>query len=166
MRKPKLILVWLIVLLLSGCVTTPSSTSGNLGRSQYRNVVILGEHVKSEIAKEYANKYNARVLYTPGRGFLSDAVSSSLRGTLGPSRAMRDIINELKSINNTEGEWILIIPSLAEKYFLVVLRNMEDGALLNANATICLVDEPSKNEAIESEVKRVSGGVFTIKHGL
>lgn len=154
-----------MMVLLSGCATTPSSTSGNLGKSSYRNVVILGEHINRGIAQEYANKYNASVLYTPGRGFLSDTVSNSLRGTLGPSRAMRDLINELKSINNTEGDWTLIIPSLAEKYFLVVLRNMEDGALSNAKATVYLVDESSKNEAIETEVGRVSGGRFTIKYG-
>ena len=154
------------IFLLSGCATTPSATTGSLGKSQYRNVVILGEHINSEIGQQYADKYKARVLYPPGRGFLADAVSNSMRGTLGPSRAMRDIINELKSINNTEGEWTLVIPSLEEKYFLVVLRNMEDGAISNVKATVYLVDESSKNEALEIEVKRVSGGSSSIKYGL
>jgi len=166
MDKKQLKIVCLIgILLLSGCATTPSATSGNLGKSQYRNVVILGEHVSAEIAQEYANKYNAMVLYNPGRGFLADKVSNSLQRTIGPSRAMRDMINELKSLNNTEGEWKLIVPELAEKYFLVGLKNMEDGALSHAKATVHLI-ESSKNELIEIEVSRVSGGAFVIKYGL
>ncbi len=153
----KLIIFISIAALLSGCATTPSSTSGNLGKSQYRNIVILGEHRSDKMASQYANKYNAIVLYNSGRGLLADAVSNSLRSTVGPSRAMRDVINELKSLNNTQGEWKLIIPSLAEKYFLVVLNNIEDGALSSAKITIYLI-ESSKNESIETDIKRVSGG--------
>lgn len=153
-----------ISLLLSGCATTPSSTSGNLGKSQYRNVVILGEHINSEIAQQYADKYNASVLYTAGRGFLADAVSNSLRGTIGPSKSMRDLILELESMNHAYGEWVLIIPPSSENYFLVTLRNMEDGALKDADASVFLI-KGVKNDAIESEIMRVSGSRFKIKYG-
>ena len=74
------------------------------------------------------------------------------------------MVGELKSINYAEGEWTLIIPSFAERYFLLVLHNMEDGALSNAKATVQLIDS-SKNGAIETEVKRISGGKVTVKYG-
>ncbi len=150
-----------ISLLLSGCATTPSLNSGTLGRSEIRNVAILGEHVSLETAQYTANKYNARVLYSRSRGGLADAVSSSLSGTMGPSRAMRDIINELKSINNSDGSWKLIIPSSVERYFLVTLRNMEDKAITNAQGQIILL-ESSANKEIEQEVVRVFGSGFEV----
>ena len=146
---------------LIGCVTTPSLNSGTLGKSGYKNVVILGENVNVETAKYYANKYNARVLYKQGRGFLIDAVSNSLQGTIGPSRAMRDVINELKSINNTGGTWKLIIPSLAGRYFLVTLRNMDDNVIANAHGQIILL-EYSINKEIEQEVARVFDNGFEV----
>lgn len=161
----KTIHVLMVSLLVSGCVTIPSPSSGNLGKSGYRNVVILGEHINREIAQDYANKYDARVLYTQGRGFLANTVSNSFRGTLGPSRAMRDIVNELKSINNTEGMWKLIIPPLAEKYFLVTLRNMEDNSILNAHGQVVL-QESSANEEIKQEVVRVFGNNFEVIYQL
>jgi len=155
----------MVSVLISGCATTPSPGSGKLAKSGYRNVVILGEHVNPETAQHYANKYNARVLYTPGRGFLADVVSNSLRGTLGPSRAMLDMINELKSINNTEEIWKLIIPPLAERYFLVILRNMDNNAVANARGQIILL-ESLANEEVEQEVARVFGENFAVKYQL
>ncbi len=153
--------IFLVSILLSGCATTPSPGSGKLGTSGYKSVVILGENVNSETAKHYANKYNAKVLYKPGRGFLADAVSNSIRGTLGPSRAMMDLIRELKSINNTEGAWKLIISSSAERYFLVTLRNMDDNAVGNAHGKIILL-ESSADKEIEQEVARVFGDGFEV----
>lgn len=154
-----------ISLFSSGCATTPSSTSGTLGRRPYRNVVILGEHISRDVAQQYANTYHASVLYTSGRGVIADAVSNSLRGALGPSRAMRDFINELKSLKHTEGAWTLIAPAIAERYFVILLRNMEDGALSNATATVWL-PESARNDALETEVARVSGGIFTMRYGV
>ena len=159
--KKQIMRMLMVSVLISGCATTPSPGSGTLGKSGYKNVVILGEHVNRETAQHYANKYNARVLYTSGRGFLANAVSNSLRGTLGPSRAMRDVIEELESINNTGGIWKLIIPSSAERYFLVVLRNMEDNAIVNTHGQIIL-PESSANEEIDQEVARVFGKGFEV----
>lgn len=162
----KILFYILVIFFLSGCATTSSSTSGNLGKSHYRNVVILGEHVGfSDIDKQYSEKYNAIVLYTRGRGMFSDGVSKAITGTFGPSKAMRDVINELKSINYTEGEWKLIIPQMAERYFLVTLRNMEDGSLANVNGAIYLIDSQG-NEPIEQEAKRVSHGSLAVRYKL
>lgn len=152
-------------IVLAGCATTPSATSGTLGQRPYRNVVVLGEHQSRDLAQQYANTYNASVLYTPGRGVIADAVSTSIRGTLGPTRAMRDLIKDLESLNHTEGAWMLIVPSVAERYFLVTLRNMADGALSNAHATVWL-PESAQNDALETEVARVSGGVFVMQYGV
>ena len=150
------------VLALAGCATTASIKRGDLGESPYRNVVILGEHVSNTIAQQYANEYNARVLYSvPTSNFLSDAVSSSVRGVIGPSRAMRDLILELRSINNTSGDWAFIIPRTVERYFLVTLRNMEDSAIMNAHGKIVL-PEFSDNRALELEVARVFGDEFKV----
>ena len=153
------------MVLLAGCATTPSPTSGALGQSPYRTVVILGEHRDRELAQHYADTYNARVLYTPGHDLIADAVSTSMRGTLGPTRAMRDLIEDLESLNHIGGAWTLIVPSVAERYFLVALRNMADGALSNAHATVWL-PESAQNDAITTEVERVSGGAFTMRYGL
>lgn len=159
----KLILFFVLLgFIIEGCATTPAS-SGNLGKAQYRTLVILGEHIDTNLVTQYAKKYNAPVYFTPGRGFIANSVSDSLRGTLGPSSAMKGLINDLKSINNTEGEWKLIIPSIAERYFLVTLKNMDDGALSNAKGTVYLI-ESSMNEAIETEIKRVSSGAFSVKY--
>jgi len=156
----KKLFVLILILVFSGCATTASRTSGDLGGSPFRNVVILGENVSPEVAQKYANEYGARVLFSPSRNLLSDVVSASMRGIVGPSRAMRDLIVELKSLNHTRGEWNLIIPAQAERYFLVLLRNMEDGALSNAKATV-LLESAARSEFLEAEVKRVSGGNFT-----
>ncbi len=77
---------------------------------------------------------------------------------------MRYIINELRSINHTEGEWKLIVPSSAEGYFHLALRNMEDGALSNAKATVCLIDS-SKNDSLDKEIQRGSSGSIPVKYG-
>ena len=148
--------ILIIFFTIIGCSTVSSPSSGNFGDSGYKNVVILGENVNSETAEYYANKYNARVLYKPGRGFLADVVNNSLRGTIGPSRAMKDVINELKNMNNTEGTWRLIIPSSAERYFLVTLRNMDDNAVANAHGQI-IFPEFKINKKMEKEIFRVFG---------
>jgi hypothetical protein len=150
---------------LLGCATTASIKSGDLGKSPNRNVVILGEHISPEVAQQYANEYTARVLFSPGRNLLSDAVSDSLRSVIGPSRAMRDLIIELKSLNNTSGEWLLIIPRYSERYFLVLLRNMEDNALSSAKGIVHL-ESDEKNLPLDTEVKRVSGGSFIVLYGV
>ena len=152
----------------ASCVSSPNAQSSTLSNNESRNVVILGEGGKNPgTAQYYANKYNATVFYkakTASCGFLCEAVSSSIRNTFRTSGGVRHLVGELKSINYAEGEWTLIIPSFAERYFLLVLHNMEDGALSNAKATVQLIDS-SKNGAIETEVNRISGGKVTVKYG-
>lgn len=158
--RPVVYLIFLSTYLLSGCATTPSRAYGTLGKSAYRNVVILGENLTQETATQYANKYNARVLYKKSRGFLTDAVNNSMRA-LGPSRAMRDLIKELESLSNTQGAWMLFIPASAKRYFLLTLRNMDDSAVTNAHGQIILVGS-SANEEISREVDRIFGKSFVV----
>lgn len=152
----------LTVLMIAGCATTP--TKETLGTRPERTIVILGEHHDESLAKRYAQRYSAIVLYTPSRGPIADVVSSSLRATLGPSSAMKWLMQELKSMNGTGGSWTLIIPRVAERYFAVTLRNMADGALAQAYGTVRLVDSVN-DAAVEQEVQRVSNGSFTVQYG-
>lgn len=156
----KKLMVILVCLGLVGCATV--SNVARIGSTDARKLVVLGEHISGEAAKEYATKYDSLVFYSPSRGAIADAISSSLRGTLGPSSAMKHLIAELKSMNNTTGNWELVIPGIAGRYFLVTLKNMEDGDLSEANGTIYLID-CSDNEAIEAEIQRVSNGAFTVE---
>ena len=152
------------LLILCGCATTASRANGIMGEGSYRRVVILGEHYNYDTATQYANKYNAKVLYTASRGFLANSVSNSLRGVIGPTRSMRDLILELESMNYTDGEWVLIIPSSSEHYFLITLRNIDSDSLQDTDAVVYLT-KGVKNNAIESELARVSGGRFKIRYG-
>ncbi len=158
MKKSFIFLQIIGILLLSGCVTTANHSGSLIGETSRRRMVILGEHMDRDVVIEYANKYNATTFYTPSRGGMADIVSSSLRGTLGPSSAMRGLMKNLESMNNTQGEWELIIPKLGYNYFLVTLRNMKNGALANTKCTVRLIGVPENNE-IEEETKRV-GGIF------
>jgi hypothetical protein len=163
MKKRKLFTYLPIIFLLAGCVTTAKSGL-RIGTTEHRRLIILGEHIPDSTAKDYANKYNSLVYYTPSRGAIADSVSSSLRGTLGPSSAMRSLIEELKSINNTDGFWKLIVPKVAERYFLVTLKNMGDNSISNAKGEIIL-PESQKNQEIEMEIKRVTNGSFIVNYG-
>jgi len=126
-------------------------------------LVILGEHIYPGVAQQYADKYQAQVYYSASHGPIADAVSSSLRGAVGPSSGMKQLIEELKSMNNTNGEWKLIIPQAAERYFLIILRNINTGTLSNAVGKVCLV-ESSQNKDVEQEVQRVTNGAFSVEY--
>src|SRR5579863_2036591 len=103
-------------LVLSGCITGPG-VSGNLGYSQERRVVIVGEKVSRDIAVYYQRRYDAMVWFTPTQGLMKDSAQVVLKG-LGPSQAMRSLINELKSIDYSLGRWEIIVPRIGEGYFL------------------------------------------------
>ena len=102
-------------LFFSSCITGPG-VSGNLGYSQDRRVVIVGEKVAQDIAVYYQRRYDAMVWFTPTQGMVKDSAQVILKG-LGPSQAMRSLINELKSINYSIGRWEIIVPGIAEGYF-------------------------------------------------
>src|ERR1700679_3078576 len=95
---------------LSGCITGPG-VSGNLGYSQERRVVIVGEKVSQDIAVYYQRRYDAMVWFTPTQGIIKDSAQVILKG-IGPSPAMRSLINELKSINYSLGRWEIIVPKI------------------------------------------------------
>jgi len=147
--------------MLSGCITGPG-VSGNLGYSQDRRVVIVGEKVSQDIAVYYQRRYDAMVWYTPTQGTLKDSAEIIFKG-LGPSVAMRSLINELKSINYSVGRWEIIVPGIAEGYFFETLKDMENGALAQARGDIVLIDSKG-NKDIEAQVARVTNNSFFVSY--
>src|SRR5665213_1384362 len=121
-------------LMLSGCITGPG-VSGNLGYGQDRRVVIVGEKVSQDIAVYYQRRYDAKVWYTPTQGLMKDSAQVIFKG-LGPSQAMRSLINELESINYSLGRWEIIVPKIGEGYFLATLKDMATGSLAQARGDI------------------------------
>ncbi|MDE2027435.1 MAG: hypothetical protein KGK03_02295 [Candidatus Omnitrophica bacterium] len=153
--------LFLSLSLFSGCITAPG-VNGTLGYSQERRVVIVGEKVSPSIAAFYQRKYNAPVWFTPTRGLLKDSAEVVLKG-FGPSQAMRSLINELESINYTTGRWEIIVPGLAEGYFLDTLKNMGDGALAHARGDFVLIDS-NGNKEVEAQVARVTNESFFVTY--
>jgi len=147
--------------LFSGCITGPGA-SGNLGYAQDRRVVIVGEKVSEDIAVYYQRRYDAMVWYTPTRGMMKDSAEVIFKG-LGPSRAMRSLINELTSINYTFGRWEIIVPGIAEGYFLATLKNMNSGSLSHARGDIVLIDSKG-DKNIEAQVARVTNNSFFVTY--
>jgi len=150
-----------VSLMLSGCITGPGA-SGNLGYSQDRRVVIVGEKVSPDIAVYYQRRYDAMVWFTPTQGKLKDSAEIILKG-LGPSEAMRSLINELKSINYSIGRWEIIVPGIAEGYFFATLKDMETGSLAQARGNIVLIDSKGNRE-IEAQIQRVTQGSFFVTY--
>ncbi len=146
---------------LGGCISGPG-VRGDLGYSQDRRVVIVGEKVSSEIAAYYERRYDAKVWYTPTRGLLKDSEAVIFKG-LGPSEAMRSLINELLSTNYSLGRWEIIVPKIAENYFLSTLRSMDAGSLAHARGEIVLIDSKNSRE-MEAQVARVTNGSFFVTY--
>jgi hypothetical protein len=151
----------LSLLMFSGCMTPPGA-SGNLGYSHERRVVIVGEKVSQDIAVYYQRRYDAKVWYTPTQGMMKDSAQVVLKG-LGPSHAMRSLINELESINYSLGRWEIIVPKTGEGYFLATLKNMETGSLAHARGDIVLTDSKG-NKDMEAQVARVTGDNFFVTY--
>jgi len=144
-----------------GCITGPGA-NGNLGYSQDRRVVIVGEKVPQDIAVYYQRRYDAMVWFTPTQGIVKDSAQVILKG-LGPSQAMRSLINELKSINYTLGRWEIIVPKIGEGYFLATLKDMETGSLAQARGDIVLIDSRG-NKEMEAQVSRVTSDSFFVTY--
>ena len=147
--------------MLSGCVTGPGA-SGNLGFSRDRRVVIVGEKVSADIALYYQRRYDAMVWFTPSKGMMADSEEVVFRG-IGPSVPMRSLINELKSINYSLGRWEIIVPRIAEGYFLSTLKSMETGSLGHARGNIVLIDSKG-NKQIEAQIARVTNNFFFVTY--
>lgn len=137
---------------------------GKIGLAEKRRYLVLHRASVLE-ATQYADTYNVTVLYHETRGITADVMTKGLTTIVGPSRAMKHLINELKSMSNTSGEWEFIIPRVAERYFLVTLRNMEDHSVTNASGKVILVDS-HENTNISSEVNRVMGEGFKVEGGI
>jgi len=148
-------------LMLAGCITGPGA-AGNLGYSQDRRVVIVGEKVSPEIAVYYQRRYDAKVWYTPTQGMMKDSEQVLLKG-FGPSIAMRTLINELKSIDYSLGRWEIIVPKIGEGYFLATLKDMDTGALAHVRGNIVLIDSKG-NKDMEEQVGRVTGNNFFVTY--
>jgi hypothetical protein len=146
---------------LGGCITGPGA-AGNLGYSQDRRVVIVGEKVSPDIAVYYQRRYDAKVWYTPTQGMMKDSEQVVLKG-FGPSVAMRTLINELKSINYSLGRWEIIVPKIGEGYFLATLKDMDTGSLAQARGNIVLIDSKG-NKDMEAQVARVTNNNFFVTY--
>jgi len=149
------------LLVLGGCITPPG-VRGDLGYGQGRRVVIVGEKVAPDIAEYYQRRYDAMVWFTPTQGIIKDSAQVILKG-LGPSQAMRSLINELESTNYSVGHWEIIVPGIAEGYFLATLKDMERGSLSHARGNIVLIDSKG-NKDIEAQVSRVSSDSFFVTY--
>lgn len=148
-------------LMFAGCITPPGVT-GNLGYSQDRRVVIVGEKVSEDIAVYYQRRYDALVWFTPTQGVIKDSAQVILKG-LGPSVAMRSLINELESINYSLGRWEIIVPKIGEGYFLATLKDMDSGSLAQARGDIVLIDSKG-NKDMEAQVARVTNNNFFVTY--
>ena len=151
-----------VLLSCAACVPT-APMQGQLGYSDYRRVVIVGENVRPEIALYYEKKYTALVWFTPYEGTVANAANNLMESGIGPSRAMRALMNELQSINYTVGRWEIIVPKIAEKYFLNTLKNMGAGAFSKARGAVVLIDSKGFTE-VEREVLRVADGNFFVAY--
>ncbi len=121
---------------------------------KFRKVVILGEGITNQVAFQYATSYRAVVWH-------KEATSAGIKE---PGPAMKELILELQGINDTEEEWEFIIPGIAEEFFFVTLKNMDNDSLSRAKGTVYLPDS-SKNDSIEAAVQRVSNGSFVVIYG-
>ena len=152
----------LLLAAVAGCAQPPL-TAGSLGYQDSRRVVIVGESVATAIAVYYQKKYDAQVWFTPDEGKIIKNANNFLQSGLGPSVAMRALINELKSVNYTVGRWEIIVPKIAEGYFLATLKAMAAGDMAKARGTVILIDS-SGNKDMEKEVQRVTGGGFFVAY--
>ena len=76
---------------------------------------------------------------------------------------MRQLIDELKSINYSVGRWKIIVPGIGEGYFLNTLKHMETGSLSQARGDIVLTDSKG-NKDMEKQVTRVSNNSFFVTY--
>ena len=150
-----------ILLGCSACASIP--TQAHLGFSDERRLVVVGENVREELALYYQKKYSALVWFTPHQGKMSTTATNFMESGLGLSRAMRVFIHELTSINETIGRWEIIIPKIAENYFLKALKNMPSRSLTKARGMIILIDSKGSPD-IEAHVKRVTDGNFFVTY--
>ncbi len=151
-----------LLFVLVGCAAPPETT-GSLGYENSRRVVIVGENVDPNLAVYYEKKYDALVWFTPYKGRLVKNTDNFFQSGLGPSVAMRSLIRELESINYSLGEWQIIIPKIAEDYFLAALKNMKDHSLSKARGLVVLIDSTS-NKDIEAQLKRVTDDNFFVSY--
>jgi hypothetical protein len=150
-----------LVMVLGGCSTHPPRTTGTLGLQDHRRVVIVGENINPHIAAYYQNKYEALVWFTPYQGKFVKNASNFLQNGLGSSVALKSLIKELQSINYTVGKWEIILPGIAENYFLAALKKMDDHALSKARGVVVLIDS-TKNKDLDEQLLRVTDGNFFV----
>ena len=154
--------IFSLVLVLAGCAKPPETT-GSLGYEDSRRVVIVGENVQVNIAAYYQKKYDALLWFTPYEGKLANKANNFFQSGLGPSVAMRSLIIELKSINYSVGQWEIIVPKIAENYFLAALKHLGDHSLSKARGMVILIDSAS-NKDIEAQLKRVTDNNFFVSY--
>ncbi len=162
MNKKIIKMLLIMCLFFYGCASVYHEEQ-LIGETSNRRFVILREHVSVKVANEYREKYNAEVFYTPPQGIISDLTANSFRSTIGPTKAMKGLISQIKSMNRRLGQWELFVPEFAQSYFLTAIRRIEDDGLLNARGTVYLLGV-IENKAIERELYRLSVGNFKAKY--
>jgi hypothetical protein len=150
------------ILFLSACASAIPKDS-LLGYSESRRLVIVGENVDLAIAQYYQREYNCQVWFTPFQGKVSNAANNFMESGFGPSHAMRALIGELKSINYTVGRWEIIVPKIAEKYFLKTLKHMPASSVAKARGMVVLLDSSGFPE-MERQLQRVTNGNFFVNY--
>jgi hypothetical protein len=157
-----LLLLALVSFMSSGCQPAPAFR-GQLGFSDARRLVVIGENVRPDIVAFYEKEYSALVWSTPYEGKMSSAATKFVNSVIGPTAAMRSLIAQLKSINDTVGRWEIIVPKIGEKYFLTALKHMHTGGLARARGMVVLLDSSGMPE-MEREVQRVTDGNFFVAY--
>ena len=115
------------------------------------------------IAAYYQKEYQSPVWFTAYKGKIANAADNLFQSGLGSSVAMRGLIKELNSLNYTVGRWEIIIPKIAEGYFLATLKVMAKDQLSKSRGMVVLIDS-SGNGEMEKEVQRVTGGNFFVTY--
>ncbi len=157
-------LILIFIVLVCGCAKPPQTT-GSLGYEDSRRIIIVGENADPNVAGYYQKKYEALVWFTPFEGRFVNKANNFFQSGLGPSVAMRSLMNELKSINYSVGQWEIFVPGMAESYVLNTFKNMEDHSLSKARGVVILLDSKS-NRDIEDQVKRLADGNFFVRYEL
>lgn len=153
-----------ILIFAAGCAS--AIHKGQLGLSDFRRIVIVGENIRPEIARFYAKEYQANIWFTPYKeGAAVHAAYSLLRSGLGATKDQRLLIGELLSLNHTVGRWEIIVPKVAEKYVLDTLKHMSKSSLSKARGMFVLT-ESTNHPDLEREVLRVTEGNFFVTYNL
>ncbi len=154
------------ILIFAGCSTmsVSSHSADRLNTWGTHRYLILGDGASEELAKAMANEFNAHVVYSPSRGGLADLVKKGITKTMGPSRAMNMVMNDLRTMAQSGEKWELLIVDRAANYFLTILRNMQNEELSSFRGTVILSNKFQNNVNFIKKIQKVFGEQIEIKY--